>query len=109
MLLECCSQERTSLRYYSLLGQRFCMIDKVPHSKQFLLTQFDSSSVLEKRKESMARICIAFAYALFFQQVYQQNFDECFVKQYQMIHRLETNKLRNVAKVDLFFFKTVEA
>jgi pre-mRNA-splicing factor CWC22 len=58
MLLECCSQERTYLRYYGLLGQRFCMINRV----------------------------------------YQENFDECFVKQYSMIHRLETNKLRNVAK-----------
>jgi pre-mRNA-splicing factor CWC22 len=58
MLLECCSQERTYLRYYGLLGQRFCMINRV----------------------------------------YQENFDICFVKQYSMIHRLETNKLRNVAK-----------
>ncbi|XVE83426.1 hypothetical protein DITRI_Ditri16bG0087900 [Diplodiscus trichospermus] len=58
MLLECCSQERTYLRYYGLLGQRFCMINKV----------------------------------------YQENFDKCFVQQYSMIHRLETNKLRNVGK-----------
>uniref|UniRef100_A0A0D3HIB2 MI domain-containing protein n=1 Tax=Oryza barthii TaxID=65489 RepID=A0A0D3HIB2_9ORYZ len=58
MLLECCSQERTYLRYYGLLGQRFCMINKV----------------------------------------YQDNFEKCFVQQYSMIHRLETNKLRNVAK-----------
>ncbi|CAI9103407.1 OLC1v1001876C1 [Oldenlandia corymbosa var. corymbosa] len=58
MLLECCSQERTYLRYYGLLGQRFCMINKV----------------------------------------YQVNFETCFVQQYSMIHRLETNKLRNVAK-----------
>eukprot|EP00271_Cylindrocystis_brebissonii_P023040 TRINITY_DN9221_c0_g1_i2.p1 TRINITY_DN9221_c0_g1~~TRINITY_DN9221_c0_g1_i2.p1 ORF type:complete len:726 (+),score=168.69 TRINITY_DN9221_c0_g1_i2:311-2488(+) len=58
MLLECCSQERTYLRYYGLLGERFCHINKV----------------------------------------YQENFDKCFVKQYSMIHRLETNKLRNVAK-----------
>ncbi|KAM3741104.1 hypothetical protein ACB098_08G151100 [Castanea mollissima] len=29
MLLECCSQERTYLQYYGLLGQRFCMINKV--------------------------------------------------------------------------------
>jgi hypothetical protein len=42
----------------SLLGQRFCMVNRI----------------------------------------YQQNFDDCFVKQYSMIHRLETNKLRNVAK-----------
>ncbi|XP_010241614.1 PREDICTED: pre-mRNA-splicing factor CWC22 homolog [Nelumbo nucifera] len=58
MLLECCSQERTYLRYYGLLGQRFCMINKI----------------------------------------YQENFEKCFVHQYSMIHRLETNKLRNVAK-----------
>ncbi|KAF5747636.1 pre-mRNA-splicing factor CWC22 [Tripterygium wilfordii] len=58
MLLECCSQERTYLRYYGLLGQRFCMINKV----------------------------------------HQENFEKCFVSQYSMIHRLETNKLRNVAK-----------
>ncbi|PKI64009.1 hypothetical protein CRG98_015595 [Punica granatum] len=29
MLLECCSQEKTYLRYYSLLGKRFCMINRV--------------------------------------------------------------------------------
>ncbi|EYU18022.1 hypothetical protein ABFS82_14G214800 [Erythranthe guttata] len=58
MLLECCSQERTYLRYYGLLGQRFCMINKI----------------------------------------HQENFETCFVQQYSMIHRLETNKLRNVAK-----------
>ncbi|KAF5179585.1 Pre-mrna-splicing factor cwc22-like protein [Thalictrum thalictroides] len=58
MLLECCSQERTYLRFYGLLGQRFCMIHKI----------------------------------------HQENFDKSFVQQYLMIHRLETNKLRNVAK-----------
>ncbi|KAL3681758.1 hypothetical protein R1sor_024714 [Riccia sorocarpa] len=30
--------------------------------------------------------------------VYQENFDQCFVKYYYVIHRLETNKLRNAAK-----------
>ncbi|RZC71060.1 hypothetical protein C5167_034267 [Papaver somniferum] len=58
MLLECCSQERTYLRYYGLLAQRFCMINRI----------------------------------------YQENFEKCFVQQYSMIHRLETNKLRNVAR-----------
>ncbi|GMQ05731.1 hypothetical protein CsSME_00050636 [Camellia sinensis var. sinensis] len=32
--LECCSQERTYLRYYGLLGQRFCMINKI-HQENF--------------------------------------------------------------------------
>ncbi|KAK7281916.1 hypothetical protein RIF29_10294 [Crotalaria pallida] len=57
MLLECCSQERTYRRFYALLGQRLCMINKV----------------------------------------YRANFDKCFVQHYSTIHRLETNKLRNVA------------
>ncbi|KAE9006374.1 Pre-mRNA-splicing factor [Phytophthora fragariae] len=59
MLIECCSQERTYLRYYGLLSERFCLI---------------------KRE-------------------YQNAFDECFAEQYSLIHRLETNKLRNVAKL----------
>ena len=58
MLTECCSQERTYLRYYGLLAQRFCFINNT----------------------------------------YAQLFDEVFMKQYSTIHRLETNKLRNVAK-----------
>eukprot|EP00002_Diphylleia_rotans_P006629 TRINITY_DN1599_c0_g1_i6.p1 TRINITY_DN1599_c0_g1~~TRINITY_DN1599_c0_g1_i6.p1 ORF type:complete len:616 (-),score=166.53 TRINITY_DN1599_c0_g1_i6:106-1953(-) len=31
-------------------------------------------------------------------KTFQDVFDDCFVQQYQTIHRLETNKLRNVAK-----------
>ncbi|XP_049393444.1 pre-mRNA-splicing factor cwc22-like [Solanum stenotomum] len=58
MLLECCSQEKTFLHYYALLGQRLCMTNKV----------------------------------------HQKNFENSFVQQYSMIHRLETNKLRNAAK-----------
>ncbi|KAG5619335.1 hypothetical protein H5410_019159 [Solanum commersonii] len=58
MLLECCSQEKTFLHYYALLGQRLCMINKV----------------------------------------HQKNFEKSFMQQYSMIHQLETNKLRNVAK-----------
>ncbi|KAK4735600.1 hypothetical protein R3W88_009861 [Solanum pinnatisectum] len=55
MLLECCSQEKTFLHYYALLGQQSCMINKV----------------------------------------HQKNFENSFVQQYSMIHRLETNKLCN--------------
>ncbi|WCJ20081.1 hypothetical protein M5689_002340 [Euphorbia peplus] len=29
MLLDCCSQEKTYLRYFGLLGQRFCMVNKL--------------------------------------------------------------------------------
>ena len=58
MIIECCSQERTYLRYYGLLGQRFCVM--TPN--------------------------------------WRLAFDGCFREQFSMIHRLETNKLRNVAK-----------
>jgi pre-mRNA-splicing factor CWC22 len=31
--------------------------------------------------------------------LFQATFEDCFAKQYAIIHRLETNKLRNVAKL----------
>jgi pre-mRNA-splicing factor CWC22 len=59
MLIECCSQERTFLRYYGLIASRFClMADR-----------------------------------------WRETFMESFREQYTTIHRLETNKLRNVAKL----------
>lgn len=59
MIIECCSQEKTFIKYYALLAERFCKL----------------------------------------QRVYADNFADCFVAQYRLIHRLETNKLRNVAKL----------
>lgn len=32
-------------------------------------------------------------------RTYQELFEQCFSKQYGLIHRLETNKLRNVARL----------
>ena len=40
---------------------------------------------------------LATRFALKF-STYQECFEECFRRQYSLIHRLETNKLRNVAK-----------
>ncbi len=59
MIIECCSQEKTFIKYYALLGERFCKL---------------------KRE-------------------YMDCFADCFVQQYTTVHRLETNKLRNVAKL----------
>lgn len=59
MLIECCSQERTFLRYYGLISSRFCLID----------------------------------------DRWRDAFMDAFAQQYNTIHRLETNKLRNVAKL----------
>jgi pre-mRNA-splicing factor CWC22 len=59
MIIECCNQERTYLRFYGLLAAQFCLI-----------------------KESY-KIC----------------FERQFEGQYMKIHRLDTNKLRNLAKL----------
>ena len=59
MLLECCTQERTYIKYYGLLAQRFCQVDRS----------------------------------------YQTAFEDIFFQQYQLIHRLETGKLRNCARL----------
>jgi pre-mRNA-splicing factor CWC22 len=59
MLIECCCNERTFLRYYALIAQRFCFLDRK----------------------------------------YSELYADCFDKQYTVIHRLETNKLRNVSKL----------
>jgi pre-mRNA-splicing factor CWC22 len=58
MIIDCCVQERTYLRFYGLLAERFCVIN----------------------------------------ETYKQNFEYQFELQYLKIHRLETNKLRNLAK-----------
>jgi len=66
MLFECCSQERTYIRFYGLLSQRMCNLDRV----------------------------------------YQELFDEAFQEQYTTIHRFETNKIRNIAKLFAHLFHT---
>ncbi|KAI0222793.1 Pre-mRNA-splicing factor CWC22-like protein [Lamellibrachia satsuma] len=58
MILDCCAQQRTYEKFFGLLAQRFCMLEK--------------------------------KYVLPFQQMFQE--------QYNTVHQLETNKLRNVAK-----------
>jgi len=59
MVIECCSQERTYLKYYGLLAQRFAYLNTT----------------------------------------YQGLFEEAFAFQYMHVHRLETNKLRNISKL----------
>jgi pre-mRNA-splicing factor CWC22 len=67
MLIECCSQERTFIRYYGLIGQRFCLLRESRWATAFI---------------------------------------RAFNEQYTTIHRLETNKLRNVAKLFAHLFHT---
>jgi pre-mRNA-splicing factor CWC22 len=58
MIIECCVQDRTYLRFYGLLAERLCVIN----------------------------------------ETYKLNFEKQFELQYLKIHRLDTNKLRNLAK-----------
>lgn len=59
MIIDCCAQQRTYLKFYGLLAQRFCALH----------------------------------------QEYVDPFCEIFRSCYDTIHRFETNKLRNVAKL----------
>lgn len=59
MIVDCCMQERTYLKFFGLLAQRFCAID----------------------------------------DVYKKHFFDLFIENYTVIHRLQTNKIRNVSKL----------
>lgn len=58
MFLDCCAEQRTYEKFYGLLAQRFCMINRA----------------------------------------YTEKFEEIFKHVYDTTHRLDTNRLRNVAK-----------
>lgn len=58
MVIDCCSQQRSYEKFFGLLAQRFCQLNKE----------------------------------------YMEEYLKAFQEQYETIHRLETNKLRNVAK-----------
>lgn len=58
MFLDCCAEQRTYEKFYGLLAQRFCVINKV----------------------------------------YTEQFEEIFKNVYETTHRLDSNRLRNVAK-----------
>ncbi|KAF2346686.1 Initiation factor eIF-4 gamma MA3, partial [Trinorchestia longiramus] len=58
MILDCCAQERTFIKFFALIAQRFCNINRV----------------------------------------YRESFQEIFKNAYETCHRLDTDKLRNVAR-----------
>ncbi len=60
MIVECASNERTYLKFYGLLAERFCKID---------------------------------------QERWRVHFETCFSEIYATIHRLDTNRIRNVARL----------
>ncbi|CAO3666084.1 unnamed protein product [Rhizopus stolonifer] len=66
MVIECCSQERTYLKYYGLMAERFCKLNRL----------------------------------------WVENFTNCFEEVYNTIHRYETNRLRNIARLFGHLFNT---
>ncbi|CAK4028790.1 Pre-mRNA-splicing factor cwc22 [Lecanosticta acicola] len=58
MIIECCSQERTFNKFFGLIGERFCKLNRL----------------------------------------WQDLFQDMFVKYYETIHRYETNRLRIIAQ-----------
>lgn len=59
MIVECCSQERTYLKFFGLLSERFCQLDAV----------------------------------------WREAFETCFDQVYSTVHRLETNRIRNICRL----------
>ncbi|KAI8333434.1 MIF4G-domain-containing protein [Chlamydoabsidia padenii] len=59
MIIECCSQERTYLKFYGLMAERFCKMSRV----------------------------------------WLDNFGQAFNETFETVHRYETNRLRNIAKL----------
>lgn len=59
MIVECCSQERTYLKFFGLLSERFCELDSV----------------------------------------WREAFEACFDQVYSTVHRLETNRIRNICRL----------
>ncbi|KAI8084534.1 MIF4G-domain-containing protein [Halteromyces radiatus] len=59
MIIECCSQERTYLKFYGLMAERFCKMSRV----------------------------------------WADNFIKAFEETFETVHRYETNRLRNIAKL----------
>ncbi|ORZ01211.1 armadillo-type protein [Syncephalastrum racemosum] len=66
MVIECCSQERTFLKFYGLIAERFCKMNRV----------------------------------------WGDLFIQCFEEVYNTVHRYETNRLRNIAKLFAHLFYT---
>lgn len=66
MIIECCSQERTFLKFYGLIAERFCKMNRI----------------------------------------WGDLFIQCFQEVYNTVHRYETNRLRNIAKLFAHLFYT---
>jgi pre-mRNA-splicing factor CWC22 len=66
MVVECCSQEKTYIKFYGLLSQRLCLLNPI----------------------------------------WVHFFELCWTQIYTTIHRVETNRLRNMAKLFAYLLAT---
>ena len=98
MIIECCSQEKTYLKFYGMLAQRFCAL------KPVWADLFEQCFQKQVSGEERGVFCFSsharthprtHAHAPAFPST-----------QYALIHRLETNKLRNVARLYGHLFAT---
>jgi hypothetical protein len=99
MLVECCSQEKTYLKYYGFIACRICLLNRV---YQVIFQWVFFSFFFLRPIYCFPRMLTPLggvALSPFTFLAFQDAFEEVFKEQYSTIHRLETNKLRNVAKI----------
>ena len=139
MILDCCGQQRTFEKFFGLLAQRFCMIDRKYIGESYIYiskcnpcdlfiwswedcisakvwTQWVVQSTSKEQEHRLlavgfntlsnhATICMSqFLLPCVMLSIkncyisFSEPFQRMFEDQYSTCHRLETNKLRNVAK-----------
>ncbi len=101
MVLECCSQERSYLPFYGHIGRRLCLLGQV------WVEVFDEAfqqQVLCVHQQDYSWLQLILKLWLQFLTSPTVNHPHT-PTQYATVHRLETNKLRNTAKLfsDLFY------
>ena len=108
MILECCMQERTYIRFYGLLAERFCRISSTYQDAldDLFAIQVNTSSWLFRFIQFLLffRLRCVFQCIQYVSCAY--DFFELWRVQYVSIHHLETNKLRNVAKLFAHLLQT---
>ena len=90
MIIECASMERMYLSFYGSLAERFCHIDNRKQSA-------NRANADNRRPLTTSRPA---------HPSYKELMEECFVRHYAMIHRFETNRIRNLARLFAHLFAT---
>ena len=94
MILECCSMEKTYLTFYGSLAERFCHIDNRKSAHRGKQSNQPPSHTDRKPPTRPSH------------PSYKELMEECFVRHYAMIHRFETNRIRNLARLFAHLYAT---